>query len=226
VVCLAALLSCSDRGSASSSPGEGGAVPLVAADATVGGAMEDGSPPEAGVVITPPPDSGLSTGPDGAAPVPCDVDAAPATQCRVAPTDCTNDAGGVLYTGGWCVSGTCNWLAQPFTCRGGDTGNRCAPPGASQGEAVIDDAGTWVVSEGCLQPVPPAPPPPQVSCTAGSGDAALCPPPRSACLDSAWLVYYDQGECVAGQCSWQVRYGYCGGNGCVSGACVFVATPQ
>jgi hypothetical protein len=235
-VCFAALLSCGDRGSASSSParagGEAGPGAIVAADATVGGATEDSSRhtylPEASAVIGPPPDSGLSTGPDGAAPVACDADAAPATQCTVAPTECA-DGGGVLYTGGWCVAGTCNWLPYSITCSGGEVapGGRCAPPGTptTPGAVVIDDAGTWVVARGCMQAVPAAPPPPQVSCPASSGGSDACPPTRSQCVSSQWLVYYDQGVCVGGQCSWQERYASCSGSRCVSGACLGVGTP-
>jgi hypothetical protein len=40
---------------------------------------------------------------------------------------------------------------------------------------------------------------------------------------SEWLVYYDNGECVAGQCAWEAKYHYCGGvfgSGCAQGACV------
>ncbi|MGO9838962.1 MAG: hypothetical protein ACLP1X_32675 [Polyangiaceae bacterium] len=39
----------------------------------------------------------------------------------------------------------------------------------------------------------------------------------------AWLVYYDDGECVSGSCTWQKREILCG-TGCSNGGRVFAGT--
>jgi hypothetical protein len=38
-----------------------------------------------------------------------------------------------------------------------------------------------------------------------------------------WLVYYDNGQCTAGQCVWQKVRLYCG-SGCMNGACSSLPT--
>jgi hypothetical protein len=213
-------------GGAGAAPRRGGgggglAGTRVTADATVLGASDASIAPkaESGVVFDP--HAAYSTGPDGATPAPCDVDAAATTECTVAPTDCV-DGAAVAYSGGWCVAGTCRWQVQGSTqCVGPEQpGARCAPPGSPRapGGSFTDDAGTWAVFSGCAYPVPAGPQPPQVSCSGGDGGSGVCVPPPSVCASTVWLVYYDQGECDAGQCTWQERYARCA-DGCASGAC-------
>jgi hypothetical protein len=50
-------------------------------------------------------------------------------------------------------------------------------------------------------------------------DAGSCGFPPSACADGRWLVYYDDGRCVSGQCVWEERYIDCSPLGCFYGAC-------
>jgi hypothetical protein len=171
------------------------------------------------------PHAAYSTGPDDAAPIPCDVDAAATTECTVAPTDCV-DGAAVAYSGGWCVAGTCRWQVQGTTqCAGPQQpGARCAPSGSptAQGASFTDDAGTWAVFSGCALPVPAGPQPPQVSCISGDGGSSVCLPPQSVCVSASWLLYYDQGDCDAGQCTWQERYVAC--FRCANGACLSAPT--
>lgn len=223
---LAASFAC--KGEPPGSPASDGEAGT--SDATTAHDTSVGPLAQPDAAIEPIPDAAsLTTGPDGAPPIACDVDAAPMTQCTVAPREC-GDGGAVAYSGGWCVGGTCRWLARNTTCTGGadQLASRCAPPGSptASGAAFADDAGTWAVSGPCLVPVPAPPSPPQVSCDgSGGGDAGVCPPPRSVCVSGLWLLFYDQGECVSGQCSWQERYVVCA-DGCASGACIIgVATP-
>jgi hypothetical protein len=163
----------------------------------------------------------FSAGPDGSAPVACDEDAS-AVQCGSPPIACTDPGPFVYYYGGQCVGGACRWPTANVSCAAAYDGGRCAPPGDAgvRGAITSDDAGTWAVFSPCMAPVAPAPPPPSVSCDAA--DAALCMPPPSVCADGSWLVYYDQGECIAGQCAWQERYARCE-YGCGSGACSYPA---
>jgi hypothetical protein len=235
-LCFVALVACGDGAAPSSSTGGQPADPRVTADATVGGdtdAAEDLDAsvlypiqpfPESGVPKPPPPQGvAFSNGPAGAAPIACDVDAASETQCNYAPGGCV-DGGGTVYSGGWCMWGICYWQVQTISCTGSEIGGRCAPPGAptTTGASFVDDAGTWVVYGGCAQPVPPAPAVTPVACS----EAGACPLPASRCAGSGWLVYYDQGECDAGLCTWQERYSPCAA-ACRSGSCtdVIVTTP-
>jgi hypothetical protein len=165
-----------------------------------------------------------SPGPEGAAPVACDVDATPSSQCSPAPVECADGSFAVYYYGGQCIAGTCSWYTQTMNCALFE-GGLCAPPGlAARGAVQADDAGgLWVVSGPCLLPVPAARPTPQVACDleAGPADSGVCPPPHSVCAGDAgspWLVYYDQGDCVLGRCLWQTRYLECTGP-CGNGAC-------
>jgi hypothetical protein len=237
---LAALVvqACDDRAASSSAGGPSSAQHLLA-DATVGAATDaaqewnalDSAVPveEAGAPIGPPPGAILSPGPDGAAPVACDLDAAAGTQCKVAPSDC-NDGGGVYYSGGWCIDGTCEWQTSPLQCAStaGDSipGASCAPPGSPAAAGpFLDDSGAWFVSVGCRYPIV-GPPPPQVACDAdGGADAGGCALPRSVCATGSWLIYFDQGECVSGQCQWQKQYASCP-YGCSNGACGGLPTAQ
>jgi hypothetical protein len=118
------------------------------------------------------------------------------------------------------VAGSCQWQKQDVDC---------AFVGATCGTAPSQDGGGDAAVElltfrkgdviGCVLPAPPAPAPPQVSCDEdASGDAALCSPPASVCADDYWLVYYDNGQCVSGQCTWQTPQHYCD-YGCIDGAC-------
>src|SRR5262245_41069884 len=59
-----------------------------------------------------------------------------------------------------------------------------------------------------------------------AGDAAFpsyvlpeCPPPRSACVDSKWQAYFDQGRCVENRCVWEMKFYRCT-NDCLNGACL------
>jgi len=64
------------------------------------------------------------------------------------------------------------------------------------------------------------PDPVPASCDGDAGDAAgFCALPPSTCADSRWLVYYDDGQCVSGQCAWEKRYIDCASIGCFYGAC-------
>lgn len=61
--------------------------------------------------------------------------------------------------------------------------------------------------------------PADTPCSIDAGDAGpMCYPPRSACADSDWQVYYDNGRCVSDQCVWDVKFYSCSG-GCMSGSC-------
>jgi hypothetical protein len=169
----------------------------------------------------------LSGGPDDAAVVACDRDAATAAQCSVPPPQCS-DGLGVFYSGGYCIHGRCEWQVTTIQCSGGEApeGGRCAPPGVSAASgAILDEAGAWYASSGCLYPIVESPPP-QASCDAdGGADSGDCPPPRSVCGAGGWLIYFDQGECVAGQCAWQKQYTHCQ-YGCSNGACGGLPTAQ
>jgi hypothetical protein len=80
-----------------------------------------------------------------------------------------------------------------------------APPGVDLDATDLDGAG-------------PAPLP--VACDVEAGEsAAPCPLPRSQCASSSWLVYYDDGQCVSGQCVWDMRYIACNQLTCFGGAC-------
>lgn len=90
-----------------------------------------------------------------------------------------------------------------------------------------------------LPPDYAAPPQPEVSCT-GTKDAAVeCDLPTSTCAVSVacdaglssclpwspWIVFYQNGRCVAGRCVWDEGYFECGGNSrCGSGGCMQILT--
>jgi len=64
------------------------------------------------------------------------------------------------------------------------------------------------------------PDPDPASCGGDAGgDAGFCGLPPSRCADSRWLVYYDDGQCILGQCAWEKRYVDCAAIGCFYGAC-------
>jgi hypothetical protein len=64
----------------------------------------------------------------------------------------------------------------------------------------------------------PGPDPAPVDCGAVAAEAGFCPPPPSRCASYRWLVFYDNGECVSGSCSWEKRYADCA-YGCIHDAC-------
>jgi hypothetical protein len=68
------------------------------------------------------------------------------------------------------------------------------------------------------------PPDPERPCDAdaAASDADVCPLPPSVC-DAGALVYYADGTCVAGACSWVAQTVLCP-YGCVDGACVVSIT--
>jgi hypothetical protein len=220
-----ALLSCGDPGAPSSSPGQPGPGQRVAADATVGDATGVAYALDAFAVQ--PPDGPWSSGPDGAAPIACDVD--PASQCppRPAPA-CVDPKVALVFGNVGCVSGVCSWIVARVDCSGENHLGRCIGGTGGPDASLPLDAGPGQRSGPCFLPAPAAATPPVVSCDAdGGNDGGLCPPPRSQCLNSGsaydWLVYYDNGECVSGQCVWQTNYHYCGNTGqgvCNGGACV------
>jgi hypothetical protein len=148
-------------------------------------------------------------------------------ECPSRPTACIAGRFAVLYLSGQCEAGTCFWEKQTFDCA--TIGGTCAA--GSKGDGIIDggigaEGGTWIATGGCFLRVGSAPVPPATPCSARVGlDASdPCPPPASACADSKYLVYYDDGQCVAGSCVWQVRYFNCG-QGCSFGGCNSQGTP-
>jgi hypothetical protein len=110
-------------------------------------------------------------------------------------------------------------------CIGGWNGDASLPP----------DAGMGARYGPCWDPAPQGPTPPVVACEVDAGDGgALCPPPPSQCVNGVdgggaaqWLAYYDNGECVSGQCAWETKFHLCGYSfsaACVSGACIRTIT--
>jgi hypothetical protein len=63
----------------------------------------------------------------------------------------------------------------------------------------------------------PGPDPPALACDADA-NGGICVLPPSRCANGLWLVYYDNGQCVGGWCTWDKRYVNCGG-ACYSGSC-------
>jgi hypothetical protein len=125
------------------------------------------------------------------------------------------------YGNGRCVSGRCSWQKGTVDCT---TANGTCVDSVNVDEAGADAdiffVGLTDAGGGCMVHLPPEPDPPPVACGAEAGDdAGPCPLPPSTCGDSQWLVYYDDGQCVAGQCVWQKRHRGCGGGGCFKGAC-------
>jgi hypothetical protein len=93
---------------------------------------------------------------------------------------------------------------------------------ASQDVPVIDGSASLNV-QGCSFQIPAVAAPPATACDIdASPDSSVCPLPASVCADFAWLTYYDDGQCMAGLCSWQAKDHYCP-DGCRSGACADVA---
>src|SRR5258706_9317951 len=89
----------------------------------------------------------------------------------------------------------------------------CTTPEKS---GASDDAGD--ASSEDARPLPNPPPivtPPTISCA----DAGMsCAMPPSVCADANWLAYFDDGECVDGQCRLITKYYFCD-TGCNGGSC-------
>jgi hypothetical protein len=111
-------------------------------------------------------------------------------------------------------------------------------PDADQPEATLDASGdAWSppvqardaaagVSLDATTLDAAGPDPTARACNAAADDGGLCPLPPSTCADRRWLVYYDNGQCVSGQCTWGKRYLDCGTIGCFFGACQYPPTAQ
>ena len=146
--------------------------------------------------------------------------------CVSTPSDqCADSRWDVAYFSGACDAGFCQFSKTDVDCAW-MTGGTCGPEptdGGGQGDAqaefvrVGSNSGT-----GCILPAPPGPDAPATACDEDAGiDAALCAPPPSVCADDAgsyWLVYYDNGQCMAGQCAWQKIRQFCNDR-CWNGAC-------
>jgi hypothetical protein len=140
--------------------------------------------------------------------------------CPSPPPACANSYVAVSYSPGRCMAGLCSWQKADFDCRLVDAS--CA--GAARFDAGLDvsetDGSTWINIYGCQLPTPVVPAPPPSNCDIdASPDSGVCPPPASTCADERWLDYYDDGQCLAGACSWEKRVHYCPG-GCSAGGCL------
>jgi len=102
--------------------------------------------------------------------------------------------------------------------------------------ATADDAGSEQAAfsfDASWAPPQPQPPdaiaPPLVDCSdAGdAGDAGACPLPKSFCLDSSWLEYFDNGVCVDGGCQYEVHLYSCScfNDGCYTGGGLTAPVP-
>jgi hypothetical protein len=85
---------------------------------------------------------------------------------------------------------------------------------ASSGSDVVSS--NWVPDAALLDAIAP---PPRVACEVDAsatvdGDA-VCASPPSQCAESWWLVYYDNGRCVAGWCMWDTGFVDCGEGSCI-----------
>jgi hypothetical protein len=167
-------------------------------------------------------------------PMACQEDAA--DPCPSPPWVCT-DGGAIVvaYEPGKCVSGSCVWQKVDGDCAA--LGGRCADPGAVDGEMIdaaadgpdAPDGSVWAAVGACVLPVPAGPDPPAMLCDVdGAAEGGVCPPPPSVCagmdtIDApGWLIDYDDGQCLAGQCVWQKKRTMCSGVFlCTGGACVY-----
>ena len=144
--------------------------------------------------------------------------------CLRTSNQCADSRWLVTYFNGTCAAGYCQFSKEDVDCAV-QTGGTCgpAPTDGGQGDAQVQFIRVASRSgSGCIVPAPPGPDAPATVCDDDAGiDAALCAPPPSVCADdegSYWLVYYDNGQCMAGQCAWQKIRKYCS-NGCWDGAC-------
>jgi hypothetical protein len=126
---------------------------------------------------------------------------------------------------------------------GGTSGAGGGTLGAGGVVGPVSDAAMDVASTQPPDADPSLPPdmvaaaPPEVACT-GSADAGVeCDLPPSTCalpagcdadlatcmLYSGWIVYYENGRCVAGRCVWDQRYFQCENTSrCTQGACMSI----
>jgi hypothetical protein len=214
---LVVLMACHDAastrpGDASTTPSVGDATvasPDASGDATASDADDDAGDPQ-------------PWGPDPPA-TPCLVDAA--VPCRQAPSVCSDSRWLVAYPAGLCVGGSCQWKKNDIDCMtaGATCGTAPADAGTGADAQVAFLSVGPVGGSGCIVPAPPGPDPSPMACDVdAAADAAVCALPPSVCADGTddhWLVYYDNGQCVAGQCAWQKLRTYCA-YGCDSGGCL------
>ena len=166
------------------------------------------------------PSLGASYGPDPALRM-CDLNVHPySTQCPSPPSVCLDARFAVNYLNGNCVSGACTWQKVDNDCARYDGGTCIGGPADAAVTSPVD-GGLLGAAYGCAVPLGPAPAPPAIACDVdASADAASCPLPPSVCVRASpgFLLYYDNSECVSGQCVWQVRSHACP-YGCYAGAC-------
>ena len=140
----------------------------------------------------------------------------------------------------WAGVGACS--SSSTLISGGKAGaSGGAPTITGTGGERSDAAADVAVGPGSPDANPPLPAgwlaesPPEVSCT-GQVDAAVecelpastfalpsgCDASGTSCMfGSRWLVYYENGRCVAGRCVWDQAYFQCGGaSTCIYGACI------
>jgi hypothetical protein len=163
-------------------------------------------------------DAGTSSAPWGPDP-PVTACAQSGPPCPSPPPACANSYVAVSYSSGQCMAGVCSWQKADLDCREVDAS--CA--GAARFDAGLDvsevDGSTWINVYGCQLPAPVVPVAPTSNCDVdASPDSGVCPPPASTCVDEQWLAYYDDGQCLAGVCSWEKRVHYCPGH-CAAGGC-------
>jgi hypothetical protein len=147
-----------------------------------------------------------------------------AGQCPLPPSSCDDAGVAVTYQGAYCNAGICSWHATALDCT--SVGGTCAP---GSGEGIVDggtdaEGGVWARTNGCLVLVP-SPAPPATPCSTSADASDVCPFPQSVCADSKWLVYYDNGRCVAGSCVWETRYTACPMS-CTGHDCMLPVTPK
>jgi hypothetical protein len=145
-------------------------------------------------------------------------------ECALPPTFCADAVHATVYAASQCLSGFCRWTVETVDCAVFDGGACIGAEGGVVGGS--SDAGEWVpVSSLCAVPAPPAPDPPSMACGPDAGAPAdvECPLPPSVCTGAGTLVYYDNGTCVSGACTWQSHYHFCSST-CANGACIYLGT--
>ncbi|MGO9837621.1 MAG: hypothetical protein ACLP1X_25815 [Polyangiaceae bacterium] len=229
-----ALLGCGGS-SGTKTPSSG---PVV--DATVGPdgtAVDDGSASSdsgsSGSFMADAPGPGRDYGPDATTSRSCDAGAGVGTnQCGTLPPVCIEGRYAVNYFDGVCTaSRLCAWTKYDFDCFEFE-GGTCVGVVDAGFFPSSPEAGLFANANGCQVPVDPSLAPPAIGCDMDAGlDAALCPPPHSVCTGARGsgesvtteMLYYDDGECVGGQCFWQLGLVKCA-DGCGNGGCVFPST--
>lgn len=143
--------------------------------------------------------------------------------CLTPATECIDAAIAVKYYFSQCDSGACVWRKQDIHCDSFE-GGICIGD-ADSGFPTLSDGGIWGTTGPCAVPLEAPPAVPAVACDEDAGDAAaVCPPPHSVCGGPTFVLYYDNGACVAGQCTWEVRPTACPYTNCSAGACVYLGT--